>query len=341
MRTWARRLAYGADRVIRGRGTGLILAYHRVADESSDPFGLCVRPDHFEEHVDVIERLGSPAPVFEMARGVRDGSLSHRSIGITFDDAYVDVLESAVPVLRRRGVPATVFITVGSGGREREFWWDELEGVLLQPGPLPDVLELEIDGGRRWSLGADAQDGLPSGSASTWRLDDDLVPSIRHAVFREIYYLLRPLAHEARSGVMDQLVAWAGQSGSQVRPNRRVMTAEEVADMTGEGLIEAGAHTVKHVDLTSQTSEVRRAELTRSKEELERWTGRQVDGFAYPYGRYDAESAAAVGAAGFAFGCAGDHRVVRPGDDPLILPRVDVPPGDGAALALLIRQYMG
>ena len=31
-------------------------------------------------------------------------------------------------------------------GREREFWWDELEAILLAPRELPQALRLEIGG---------------------------------------------------------------------------------------------------------------------------------------------------------------------------------------------------
>jgi len=343
MRTFMRRLAFRADHVARGRGVGLILVYHRVADEPSDPYGLCVTPAHFEEHVQVLQRLGAPMSVGGMGRAVRDGSLPYRAMGITFDDAYVDVLEAAVPILRHHEVPATVFVTLGPGGRDREFWWDELERVLLEPGMLPETLELELDGSRRsWSLGGDANyDPDAANPACEWRLFDGHEPTARHAVFRELYFLLRPLSPDARAHAMDELVGWAGQKGTPVRRSRQVLSADDVADMTADGLIEAGAHTVTHVDMPSQSAHTQNAEARRSKEELERWAGRAVEGFAYPYGRYDAGSVAAVRAAGFAFACSGDHRVVRPGDDPLTLPRVDVPPGDGDVLAALIRQFLG
>ena len=31
-------------------------------------------------------------------------------------------------------------------GRDREFWWDELEAMLLAPRKLPQTLRLEIEG---------------------------------------------------------------------------------------------------------------------------------------------------------------------------------------------------
>jgi hypothetical protein len=44
-------------RLARDRGPQpLVLMYHRVADLSIDPWGLAVKPVHFEEQLDVLRR---------------------------------------------------------------------------------------------------------------------------------------------------------------------------------------------------------------------------------------------------------------------------------------------
>ena len=53
-------------------------------------------------------------------------------MAITFDDGYADNLQVAAPLLAERGLPATFFIVSGTIGSGREFWWDELEGLLLR-----------------------------------------------------------------------------------------------------------------------------------------------------------------------------------------------------------------
>ncbi len=75
-------------------------------------------------------------------------------IAVTFDDGYANNLHAAKPLLERFTVPATVFVAVGALEDPREFWWDELDGLLLQPGTLPDALQLHVNGRcLAWKLG--------------------------------------------------------------------------------------------------------------------------------------------------------------------------------------------
>ena len=99
--------------------------YHGVGEVPEDPNHLFVSPRRFAEQMAWLERCG--------LRGVGVGSLTDAMredggrglVGITFDDGYASVLESALPELKRREFGATVFIlsiasaapTIGTWGR--------------------------------------------------------------------------------------------------------------------------------------------------------------------------------------------------------------------------------
>ena len=70
----------------------------------------------------------SRSPSF--AAALADGEPLSRSVVITFDDGYRDNLLVAKPILEEHGLPATVFVTTGYVGSNRDFWWDELESLL-------------------------------------------------------------------------------------------------------------------------------------------------------------------------------------------------------------------
>jgi peptidoglycan/xylan/chitin deacetylase (PgdA/CDA1 family) len=119
------------------------LVYHRINELRSDPWALGVTPRRFAEHLEVLRDCARPIRLEQLSGALLDGSLPDRSVVVTFDDGYADNLYNAKPLLERYDVPATVFVTTGYVGSGREFWWDELDRLLLQPGTLPEALRLE------------------------------------------------------------------------------------------------------------------------------------------------------------------------------------------------------
>ena len=57
-------------------------------------------------------------PLQQLAQGLQDGNLPHRSIVVTFDDGYAANLHNAKPLLERYDIPATVFLTTGCIGQQ-------------------------------------------------------------------------------------------------------------------------------------------------------------------------------------------------------------------------------
>ena len=46
----------------------IILLYHRIAKVSSDPQLLCVTPEHFSEHLDILTKQYAPQPLRNLQR---------------------------------------------------------------------------------------------------------------------------------------------------------------------------------------------------------------------------------------------------------------------------------
>jgi peptidoglycan/xylan/chitin deacetylase (PgdA/CDA1 family) len=314
--------------------SGLVLLYHRIADDAPDPWNLCVTPVHFEQHLEVLRRVGHPVSLTRLTDGAGTRRLPSRPTVVTFDDGYADNLQRARPLLARHDVAATVFVSTGYTGGSREFWWDELERVLLCPGRLPPRLQLEVGGdARTWNI---AEDALYDDASATrdrdWRWRD-APPTRRHGVFLELYRILQPLSHAERRRRLDELLAWAPTT-RPARESRRQLTADEVRALAAGGLVEVGAHTVTHPRLSVTPVDVQRDEIGRSKHDLEEIVGRRVTSFAYPFGGrelYSADSVALVKEAGFARACSTSPGVVQRGSDVFQLPRLVVSDCDGAA----------
>jgi len=124
-------VAIRVDRRFDGAGPkALILSYHRVAEVGPDRWSLCVTPQHFAEHLDVLSGQWRVLRLRDLVCALQEGRLPDRSVVITFDDGYTDNLHNAKPLLEKHGKPATIFVSSGYVGSEREFWWDELEQIL-------------------------------------------------------------------------------------------------------------------------------------------------------------------------------------------------------------------
>jgi peptidoglycan/xylan/chitin deacetylase (PgdA/CDA1 family) len=110
------------------RSRSVILMYHRVVDVKRDRWALCVTPEHFAQHLDVL-RKHQRTRLDRLTAG--GWSLRPKvTVAITFDDGYADNFHNAAPLLKKYETPASFFITTGYIGGVREFWWDELERIV-------------------------------------------------------------------------------------------------------------------------------------------------------------------------------------------------------------------
>jgi peptidoglycan/xylan/chitin deacetylase (PgdA/CDA1 family) len=272
----------------------------------------------------------------QLPQALSDGDLPNRSVVVTFDDGYADNLHNAKPLLERYGIPATVFITTGYVGREREFWWDELERLLLQPGPLPERLSLNINGNAyRWELGEAAYYGEKAfRSHLRWKAWEKS-PSPRHFLYSSLWELLHRVTERERQRVLGELLRWTGAEPVG-RPTHRSLSPDEVLALVEGELVEAGAHTVTHSALSALQAASQREEILGSKQSLQEIIGRSVTSFAYPYGRridYDAITVDLVRQAGFACSCSNFSGAVARTTDHLQLPRFQVQDWDGDEFA--------
>jgi peptidoglycan/xylan/chitin deacetylase (PgdA/CDA1 family) len=318
----------------------LILMYHRVADEASDPWGLCVKPQHFAKHLEVLRKMVRPLQLQRLTQELDEGKHLHRSVAITFDDGYVDNLQSAKPLLERFDIPATIFVASGYTGQEREFWWDELERLFLQPGTLPKTLALKIEGHHyQWELGTDAHYSEAAFQRDrTWQAERQKPPSVRHSLYRSIWQLLKPLPEDERRRLLDELLTWA-DAKPQGRATHRPLTQAEVLALEQGNFIEVGAHTVMHPFLPALPVAAQQQEIQQGKIQLESILGHPVKSFAYPYGDYTADTVAVVREAGFTCACSTDKGNVRQQSDRFQLPRVSIQDWDKDEFARRLSRW--
>lgn len=121
-----------------------ILMYHRVGDfpdRMPTHRGQYCHLPRFKAQMGMLRRLGYPVISLDAAvAGLRgETELPPRAVALTFDDAYVDFLEHAAPVLAEHGYPACVYAVAGKLGGHSD--WVAPEG--LSPAPLMNAAQLK------------------------------------------------------------------------------------------------------------------------------------------------------------------------------------------------------
>jgi peptidoglycan/xylan/chitin deacetylase (PgdA/CDA1 family) len=341
---WQRLRAAGvrAQRHV-GPPEALILMYHRVADLPSDPQMLCVTPQHFAEHLVVVQERFKIIPLRELVRRLRAGESIGGTVAITFDDGYADNLYEAKPLLERNGAPATVFVASSYIGGNTEFWWDELERVLLCPQELRRPLHLDVDG-RIYAcdLGTDSiYDSAAFERNRNWHQARRDTPTRRHALYRTMHRLLCMLSSAEREHVLEQLRKWANLNRAG-RATHLPLSEDETISLARGGLVEIGAHTATHPVLSMLPIAEQKDEIEVSKGRLERIVGQPIVSFAYPYGSlsdYQAQTMKAIADLGFESASSTFANVVMNGYDRFQLPRFTMRDWDGPRLRAQLQAW--
>lgn len=97
----------------RRRSKCMILAYHAVSPEERAPFA---------RQMDVLIRNAQPVAADIKALPAKGG----RYAAITFDDGLESIIENALPELKKRSIPSTLFIVTETLGQDRA--WEHLGG---------------------------------------------------------------------------------------------------------------------------------------------------------------------------------------------------------------------
>jgi peptidoglycan/xylan/chitin deacetylase (PgdA/CDA1 family) len=272
--------------------TGLCYFYRRVAGPSGKRLyilmyhdfllgdsGTIESPDqnrvptqrHFEAH---MAQLAKHHRVISLAKAVaelRSGKdLPADSVAITFDDGYESVYTIAYPVLKKYGLPATVFLVTDWIGGEVLSWWQHFREMIakadfsvVKPADVARVLELDL-----------AETFPPA--------EGDVVSRTRFCIHLEP--MLWHMPDDTRLDKLSQLQDLLFPGGDFTADVGRVLTWAQVREMAGHQ-IEFGSHTETHVNIPFADTVTIEKEIADSKKKIEDKIQREVTGFAYPYGR--------------------------------------------------------
>lgn len=253
--------------------------YHRVlpADDSRGRFeepGMIVTPTTFRRHLEWLAPHMKFVRLQEWAMAVRAGrDVPQRACAITFDDGWRDNYEYGFPVLKEKGVPATVFVVSDMVGTRETFWPNRLMGLLSAPGVDVDTAP-SLSWLRRIC-------SVPLSSAAE--------PDSRAMIVAACKQLDEDTLSKRLGEVEAALSVECPEDAS-------MLSWPELTEMVSSGLVDVGSHTRHHVRLVSGLPPaLMRTEIVDSRHLLESRLGRPVEVFCYPNGDFTGEAASVVG----------------------------------------------
>ncbi len=272
------------------RRFGRVLMYHRVVDDGCSPIlrGLlsgAITCSAFRRQLDYLGRHYEVVGLDELLAQRDDPG---GKVAITFDDGYADNYLHAMPLLKERQMPATVFMIAGLMESGSGVWRDRLARTIADKGPADLRLD-DGDGVRTFPF--QGHYGRQMKAAEQWL--QGLSAQQREAVLAE-----RPDADEDRFLDVAELKA--------LERNR----------------IKIESHTVNHSYLPDLDEAAARRELAESRSLLEQALGSPVDLLAYPYGGYNSQIQALSRKAGYRAALGAERGLLRPDTDLFAIPRI-------------------
>ena len=236
-------------------GCGGIIAYHDVTRAPFAP-SMHVSVRTFAEHLACLIGAGYRLiPLAELIARRCAGRSVRRCVALTFDDAYHGVLEFALPLLRRLGAPAMVFVATAyarPGGAR--YWWDRVNWVR------------------------ERGDAATTGRMLAALGQASVSPDSMRATLCGTY-------GGRLSAEWDAVIAAAERVTGAVP--ERPLTEVELGALARDDLIDFGCHTDSHPALPALAAGEQRDEIASSYAWLRERLPRVRPFLAYPYGLYD------------------------------------------------------
>ncbi|MFL1465513.1 polysaccharide deacetylase family protein [Marinobacter sp. HN1S83] len=233
-----------------------ILMYHRITE---DPEGEGIPVEQFKRQVEIIKKHFNPLTLRELMTAHEEGRVPKHAVCVTFDDGYADFAELAFPILKRAGVPATLFVTTGFVNGDLWLWPDEIRYIVNKT----KVKNIKIDGMHE-------EINVQAEKHKAWQVISDYCLSISNSEKLDFIKRMYRIFDVKRPNNL---------------PNEyKSITWDKIKELQSDGL-NVESHSVSHPILTKLDQGGVNAELSNSKAILEKNLGEDVKIFCYPNGQ--------------------------------------------------------
>ncbi|UCC80215.1 MAG: polysaccharide deacetylase family protein [Candidatus Zixiibacteriota bacterium] len=241
--------------------------YHGLTEDKSCDDWTQIHPDEFKKQMLYIKENYDVISISDMLDIFKNKKTRLHLAVVTFDDGYRSVYETAFPILRELGIPATVYITsnfIGNDRKDVRFIWPDYVRVLLVSSRLSTI------------------------DLSHFKLGNlDISDPLRQRIsVNRIIEHLKLIGSSEKNNIISYLEEKSpGMIDHDLFPAYHPMTWEEVKRLSTSDLISIGAHTRNHPILSRIKIDELEGEISGSKQDIENRIETDVHDFAYPNGR--------------------------------------------------------
>jgi peptidoglycan/xylan/chitin deacetylase (PgdA/CDA1 family) len=247
------------------RGIGHILMFHRIVQNLPKfrvPGAASIEysPEKFDLLLDELQKANYRFVSMDTLVEILDtGERSAEFISVTFDDGYADNFTTAYPILKKRGIPFTIYVTTSFPDQKAIVWWYILEDMLNQDLQV----EFEFQGtSYRFNTGNNEE---------------------RQLFGSTVRNLMKASSPQDLKTLADQVFEKHG-----IDPFLKVkelsLNWDQLRQLAADPLVAIGAHTMNHLLLKNLPTESVREEIIEGRARLEKMLGREIEHFAFPFG---------------------------------------------------------
>lgn len=260
----------------------IILTYHNIVRRPPNVLNEVVRKwdkaSAFERQMKLLAEHFTVVPVEAIVQAVREGRALSRACAITFDDGYSGAYHYGAPILESFGFTAAFFIITGKvyeSGKFNPDDFDRLEAQLC----LTTQTRLDLT---EFGLGIIVLS------------DEDSKLAVIKKLTKQLKVTPAAIKRQLETSLNRQLAVPEEKIAAYLQQEAyRMMNWEEIADLQRRGF-SIGSHTRTHPALSQIDDTQLALELDGSLQDLRERLGLRAATLAYPYGKAEHISAAAV-----------------------------------------------
>ena len=241
----------------------VILTYHSVISEPLEfDIWTHMQVSLFEKHMAIVSSVANVIPVNQLVEQVVKNNIKKNLVAVTFDDGFRNNFTKAYPILKKYGVPATIFLATDYIDSNKLFWPERVSYQLMRT--------------KKKTFKSNLSNELPIITSKqkrvAYRQTVDMLKTLPiSGLFNEIKNIEAQL--EAMPSMNDPLF-------QELMP----LSWEEIKVMENEGLVSFGGHSASHTILSMLGENEAYSEMKDCKKTLDKHLNEDTKIWAYPNG---------------------------------------------------------